>query len=141
MKGLPTLQSSEQKAKTKSLASGLVAHKLQGHKGGLSKMKDSPTRRLRKQKARSESCEWSCCPLQGHKGRLIKMKEKRFYTTGEMIQKNHSGWSGVKCKTCGRVTTNAQLSYSMRFYEKPLCRTCQSLESYRTHVKKGGERE
>jgi hypothetical protein len=60
-----------------SLASGLVAEKLQGYEEGLTKMEE----------------------------------EKQFYTTAEMIQKNHSGWSGIKCKLCGRVTTNAQLSY------------------------------
>ncbi len=54
----------------------------------------------------------------------------KFTTTADSILKNHSGWSGVKCRTCKRETTNAQYSYSMRFFKKPLCRTCQSLEYY-----------
>jgi hypothetical protein len=42
-----------------------------------------------------------------------------------------SGWSGVNCAICKRGTTKAQLLYSMRVYGKPLCRTGQSLRSYR----------
>lgn len=57
---------------------------------------------------------------------------RQFLTTEELIQKYHSGWSGAKCKTCRRETTKAQLLYSTRVYGKPLCRTCQSLESYKT---------
>jgi len=65
----------------------------------------------------------------------------KFTTPIDSILKNHSGWSGVKCETCKRETTNAQLAYSMKFYGKPLCRTCQSLENYGRPfyaIKKGG---
>lgn len=55
----------------------------------------------------------------------------RFTTPVDRILANHSGWSGVKCKTCGRETTNAQLNYSLRFYNKPLCKSCQSFEFYK----------
>ena len=68
--------------------------------------------------------------------------KRKYLTTAEMILKNHSGWSGVKCETCHRATTNAQLAYSLRLYRKPLCRSCQSLESYRVsflHKQRGGE--
>jgi hypothetical protein len=54
----------------------------------------------------------------------------KFITPTDSILAHHSGSSGVKCDTCGRVTTNAQYSYSMRFYKKSLCKTCQSLEKY-----------
>ncbi len=57
--------------------------------------------------------------------------KRRYLTTAEMIMQRHSGWSGIQCETCKRATTNAQLGYSMRFFRKPLCRTYQSLESYR----------
>ena len=65
----------------------------------------------------------------------------------DRILATHSGWFGVYFRTCGIVTTNAQYSYSMRFYKKPLCRFCQSIEiynkkSYKTEMstqKKGGE--
>jgi len=58
--------------------------------------------------------------------------KSKFTSPAENILAHHSGWSGVKCEICRRETTRAQLGYSMRFYGKPLCRTCQSLESYRT---------
>lgn len=58
--------------------------------------------------------------------------KSRFTTPAENAMARFTGWSGVKCFTCKRETTNAQLAYSMRVYGKPLCRTCQSLESYRT---------
>jgi hypothetical protein len=48
------------------------------------------------------------------------------------VWKKHSGWSGICCATCRRMTTNAQYDYSMRHYDKPLCRSCQSLEKYST---------
>jgi hypothetical protein len=57
-------------------------------------------------------------------------KEYKFLTTADLIKQRHSGWSGVKCKTCRRETTKAQYSYSMRIYKKPLWRSCQSVESY-----------
>ena len=65
----------------------------------------------------------------------------------DQILANHSGWSGVRCKTCRRDTTKAQYSYSMRYFKKPLCRFCQSIEiynkkSYKTEMstqKKGSE--
>ena len=45
---------------------------------------------------------------------------------------NFSGWSGTKCETCERETTNAQYAYSMRVFKKPLCRSCQGLEKFST---------
>jgi hypothetical protein len=61
------------------------------------------------------------------------MGNKRKFTNPiESMKAHFSGWSGVRCETCKRGTSNAQLTYSMRYYGKPLCRTCQSLESYRT---------
>ena len=68
--------------------------------------------------------------------------KSKFTTLAENAMEHFSGWSGVKCEICKRGTTNAQLAYSMRFYGKPLCRTCQSLPSYRRpflHKLKGGE--
>jgi hypothetical protein len=56
----------------------------------------------------------------------------KFSTPIDRILANHSGWSGVKCRMCKREMTNAQYSYSMRVFKKPLCRSCQSLESYRS---------
>lgn len=58
------------------------------------------------------------------------------------IMKHPSRLSAVKCETCKQYLTNAQLTYSMRIYGKPLCRTCQSLEYYRIRLlqsTKGGE--
>ena len=55
----------------------------------------------------------------------------KFTTPSQNAMEHFSGISGVRCKTCNRYTTNAQLSYSMRFYGMPLCRTCQSLEHYK----------
>jgi hypothetical protein len=57
--------------------------------------------------------------------------KSKFTTPAENMMEHFKGWSGVNCETCKRETTNAQLLYSMRVYKKPLCRTCQSLESYR----------
>lgn len=57
-------------------------------------------------------------------------RKEAFQTAADSILRNHSGWSGVDCLTCGRETTKAQYIYSKRFYGKPLCRTCQSLEKY-----------
>ena len=57
-----------------------------------------------------------------------------FITPAENATEHFSGWSGVNCETCKKGTTKAQLLYSMRVYGKPLCRTCQSLESYRTKI-------
>ena len=54
--------------------------------------------------------------------------KRKYLTTAEMVAKNNSGLSEVKCSYCKSLTTNAQLSYSMRFYGKPLCKTCQRLE-------------
>ena len=39
-----------------------------------------------------------------------------------------SGFSGEFCSLCGKEITNAMLSYSMRFFKKPLCRFCQRLQ-------------
>lgn len=61
------------------------------------------------------------------------MTEKKTNTYGMVADlSNFSGWSDAPCETCGRKTTNAQHGYSMRFYGKPLCRRCQSLEKYET---------
>lgn len=49
--------------------------------------------------------------------------------------RNFSGWSGMDCRTCGKRTTNAELSYSTRFFKKPLCRSCQKLEEYTVAAK------
>ena len=51
----------------------------------------------------------------------------------EDLREKFSGWSGVKCDTCGNEITKSALKYSMEKYKKPLCKTCQSLEIY--HVK------
>ncbi len=67
----------------------------------------------------------------------------KFTTPIQNIMKHSSGLSAVKGETCKQYVTHAQLSYSMRFYGKPLCRTCQSLEYYRIrllHNKKGGKK-
>jgi hypothetical protein len=70
---------------------------------------------------------------------LEKMKDKRIFKTQvERMMESFSGMSGVKCEICKKETTQAQLSYSMRFYAKPLCRSCQRLESYKTS--KGGDK-
>ena len=95
-----------------------------------------PTRRLKKRKARTESCKWPCGwkttrPQRRTWKSYIMGDKTRFSTPIDRILANHSGWSGVDCKTCGRVTTKAQLAYSIRFFRKPLCRSCQSLEHYR----------
>ena len=59
------------------------------------------------------------------------MESKRsFISVVDQILANHSGWSGVSCQTCGKETTRAQYDYSIRFYKKPLCRLCQSLEKF-----------
>jgi hypothetical protein len=58
----------------------------------------------------------------------------KFSTPVDRINKNFSGWSGVECEICGRGTTKAQYSYSMRFFKKPLCKTCQSLEKYGVEI-------
>jgi formylmethanofuran dehydrogenase subunit E len=66
----------------------------------------------------------------------------KFTTRVQNIMERSSGLSEVKCETCKQYLTNAQLSYSMRLYGKPLCRTCQSLEYYRIRwieKQKGGE--
>ena len=66
----------------------------------------------------------------------------KFTTRVQSIIERSSGLSGEKCKICKQYVTNAQLTYSMRFYGKPLCRTCQSLEYYRRRwieKQKGGE--
>jgi hypothetical protein len=73
----------------------------------------------------------------GHKGGLTKkaMSSKTKFTTPvDRIKENFSGWSGIECETCGRETTKAQYSYSMRFYKKPLCRRCQGLEQYQVEI-------
>src|SRR5258706_6682064 len=57
--------------------------------------------------------------------------KNKFTTTAENAMEHFSGWSEVKCETCKKIITNTQLAYSMRFYRRPLCRTCQSLEKYR----------
>jgi hypothetical protein len=54
----------------------------------------------------------------------------RFTTPVDRMLRIFSGWSEEKCRTCKRVMTEAQLSYSMRFFNKPLCRRCQTLEKY-----------
>lgn len=46
-------------------------------------------------------------------------------TIAEQIREVHSGWSDKECSLCERPLTNAALSYSMRFYGKPLCKSCQ----------------
>lgn len=33
-----------------------------------------------------------------------------------------------ECQTCHRTLKNDEYSFSMKFYKKPLCRPCQSLE-------------
>ena len=66
----------------------------------------------------------------------------KFTTRVQSIMEHSSGLSEVKCETCKQYLTNAQLSYSMRVYNRPLCRTCQSLEYYRirwNEKQKGGE--
>ena len=55
----------------------------------------------------------------------------KFTTAAENAKEHFSGWSEVYCETCKRGTTKPQLLYSMKVYGKPLCRSCQSLESYR----------
>ena len=69
----------------------------------------------------------------------------KFTTPIQNIMKHSSGLSAVKCETCKQYITNAQLTYSLRFYVKPLCRACQSLEYYRIrslrNAKGGGNDE
>ena len=60
--------------------------------------------------------------------------KSKFTRPAENAMEHFSGWTGVNCETRIRGTTKAQLLYSMRAYGKPLCRACQSLESYRTKV-------
>jgi hypothetical protein len=57
------------------------------------------------------------------------MKSK-FISPSDIFKKKHSGWSGHKCSTCGKEITNAALGFSMRFYNRPLCKQCQSLDEY-----------
>ena len=66
--------------------------------------------------------------------------KSKFTTPAENMMEHFTGWSGVKCQTCKRETTNAQLAYSLRHYSNPLCRTCQSLESYQTRLIRNRER-
>ena len=72
--------------------------------------------------------------LQGHKGGFTETifmgNGTKLWTVADRIHANHTGWSGVDCKTCKRETTKAQYKYSMRFFKKPLCMSCQSLELY-----------
>jgi hypothetical protein len=50
------------------------------------------------------------------------------------LQAKYSGMSDKRCETCNQLVTNASLSWSMEHYQKPLCRTCQSLEKYAEEV-------
>lgn len=56
--------------------------------------------------------------------------KSRFSMPALYMVAHFSGWSGVKCETCKREITNAQWRYSTRFFFKPLCKSCQSLEVY-----------
>jgi hypothetical protein len=59
------------------------------------------------------------------------MTDNKMNTYGMTVDmSNFSGWSDAACVTCRRRTTKAQTSYSLRFYGKPLCRSCQKLEDY-----------
>jgi hypothetical protein len=58
----------------------------------------------------------------------------KFATPIDRMKDNFSGWSGIECETCGRETTKAQYSYSMRFFRKPLCRRCQSLDKCEANI-------
>ena len=70
--------------------------------------------------------------LQGHKGGFRETisiaNGTKLWTVVDDIIANHSGWTGVNCKTCKRETTKAQYNYSMRVFKKPLCKSCQTLE-------------
>ena len=53
----------------------------------------------------------------------------KFTTPVENAMEHFSGWSGVKCQTCNRVTTKAQLLYSMRVYGKLYIELAKALKA------------
>lgn len=58
------------------------------------------------------------------------MYKSKFTSPVDRIKANFSGWSGEKCMTCGHEITIAALDYSIKTYQKSLCRSCQSLEEF-----------
>ncbi len=60
----------------------------------------------------------------------VEAVEKRSKKIGLWFEDvKFSGWSGETCSLCRQEITKAALSYSTKFYGKPLCRSCQRLEN------------
>jgi len=46
-------------------------------------------------------------------------------------ESKYSGLSKVNCSLCkNKILTKAQLKYSLKYFNKPLCLACQRLEKY-----------
>jgi len=75
----------------------------------------------------SDYPDWLERPLES----TTQSQKKYFIHTYDPSMGKFSGWTNKKCTTCARIITKAQLSYSLRFYKKILCGSCQGLEQYK----------